>query len=39
MNAVVDALRRTYGIVHLDMPATPACVRAVIAAAKEKQAA
>jgi aerobic carbon-monoxide dehydrogenase large subunit len=39
MNAVVDALRRTYGIEHLDMPATPARVRAVIAAAKEKQAA
>jgi carbon-monoxide dehydrogenase large subunit len=32
MNAVVDALRRTYGIEHIDMPATPARVRAMIAA-------
>jgi carbon-monoxide dehydrogenase large subunit len=30
MNAVVDALRRTYGITHIDMPAIPARVRAMI---------
>jgi carbon-monoxide dehydrogenase large subunit len=35
MNAVVDALRRTYGIEHIDMPATPARVRAAIAAVQE----
>jgi carbon-monoxide dehydrogenase large subunit len=39
MNAVVDALRRAYGIAHIDMPAIPARVRAAIAAAREKQAA
>ncbi|MBV8848676.1 MAG: xanthine dehydrogenase family protein molybdopterin-binding subunit [Methylobacteriaceae bacterium] len=40
MNAVVDALRRTYGIEHIDMPATPARIRAAIAGAqKTKQAA
>jgi len=33
MNAVVDALRRAYGIAHIDMPATPARVRAAIARA------
>jgi carbon-monoxide dehydrogenase large subunit len=33
MNAVVDALRRAYGIAHIDMPATPARVRAAIAGA------
>jgi aerobic carbon-monoxide dehydrogenase large subunit len=39
MNAVVDALRRAYGIAHIDMPATPARVRAAIAAAGSKRAA
>jgi carbon-monoxide dehydrogenase large subunit len=34
MNAVVDALRRAYGIGHIDMPATPGRVRAAIAAAQ-----
>jgi carbon-monoxide dehydrogenase large subunit len=39
MNAVVDALRRAYGIDHIDMSATPARVRAAIAAAGSKRAA
>jgi carbon-monoxide dehydrogenase large subunit len=34
MNAVVDALRREYGIAHLDMPATPDTVFAAIARAR-----
>ncbi|GAC1337164.1 MAG: xanthine dehydrogenase family protein molybdopterin-binding subunit [Beijerinckiaceae bacterium] len=34
MNAVVDALKRAYGIAHIDMPATPARVYAAIAAAR-----
>ncbi len=38
MNAVVDALRRAYGIEHIDMPATPARVRAAIAAAAGDEA-
>lgn len=33
MNAVVDALRRAYGISHIDMPATPERVFAAIRAA------
>jgi carbon-monoxide dehydrogenase large subunit len=39
MNAVVDALRRTYGIAHIDMPATPARVRAMIDQAQRRKAA
>ena len=39
MNAVVDALRRAYGIAHIDMPATPGRVRAAIAEAASKRAA
>jgi carbon-monoxide dehydrogenase large subunit len=39
MNAVVDALRRTYGIEHIDMPATPARVRAMIDQAQRRNAA
>jgi carbon-monoxide dehydrogenase large subunit len=38
MNAVVDALRRAYGIEQIDMPATPARARAAIAAAGSKRA-
>jgi carbon-monoxide dehydrogenase large subunit len=37
MNAVVDALRRAYGIEHIDMPATPERVRGTIVA-KAKRA-
>ncbi|MBV9394849.1 MAG: xanthine dehydrogenase family protein molybdopterin-binding subunit [Methylobacteriaceae bacterium] len=39
MNAVVDALRRAYGIAHIDMPATPARVRAMIDLAQRRNAA
>ncbi|MBL8587138.1 MAG: xanthine dehydrogenase family protein molybdopterin-binding subunit [Methylobacteriaceae bacterium] len=34
MNALVDALRRGFGVQHLDMPATPAAVHAAIRAAR-----
>ncbi|MER8976387.1 MULTISPECIES: hypothetical protein [unclassified Mesorhizobium] len=34
LNAVTDALYRTYGIRHIDMPATPACIWAAIEEAK-----
>jgi carbon-monoxide dehydrogenase large subunit len=34
MNAIVDALRRAYGIKHIDMPATPQRVWAAIQQAK-----
>ncbi len=39
MNALVDALRRNYGISHIDMPATPARVFAAIRAAQTRIAA
>jgi carbon-monoxide dehydrogenase large subunit len=40
MNAVVDALDHAYGVRHIDMPATPDTVRALIrAASKEAKAA
>ena len=39
MNAVVDALDAAYGIRHLDMPATPDAVRAVIREAAPRVAA
>lgn len=35
MNAIVDALHHAYGIVHLDMPATPALVAAAIHSARK----
>lgn len=35
MNAVVDALRREYGIAHIDMPATPLAVWQAIQAASQ----
>ncbi|MEX0853867.1 MAG: xanthine dehydrogenase family protein molybdopterin-binding subunit, partial [Bauldia sp.] len=34
MNAIVDALSREYGIIHIDMPATPERVWSAIAAAR-----
>ncbi len=34
MNAIVDALRRGYGIEHIDMPVTPAAMWAAIEGAK-----
>jgi carbon-monoxide dehydrogenase large subunit len=37
MNAIIDALRRAYGIRHLDMPATPQRVWAAIQQAKAKR--
>ncbi len=39
MNALVDALRREYGITHIDMPATPLRVWEAIQAARARQAA
>ena len=33
MNAVNDALRRAYGVAHIDMPATPLAIFNAIAAA------
>jgi carbon-monoxide dehydrogenase large subunit len=38
MNAVVDALHRSYGITHIDMPATPQAVWAAIQSAKVQAA-
>ena len=38
MNALVDALRREYGITHIDMPATPLRVWEAIQAAKSGKA-
>ena len=34
MNALVDALRRAYGIGHIDMPATPRRIWETIQAAR-----
>ena len=34
MNAVVDALHRAHGVIHIDMPATPAAIFAAIQSAK-----
>lgn len=39
MNAVIDALHRAYGVMHIDMPATPARIFAAIRAAEAKRAA
>jgi carbon-monoxide dehydrogenase large subunit len=39
MNALVDALRRNYGISHIDMPATPSRVFAAIRGAQARIAA
>lgn len=39
MNAVVDVLRRNFGVSHIDMPATPSRVFAAISAASRKTAA
>ncbi|MER9227332.1 hypothetical protein NKI39_17160 [Mesorhizobium sp. M0664] len=34
LNAVTDAHYRTYGITHIDMPGTPACIWAAIEEAR-----
>jgi carbon-monoxide dehydrogenase large subunit len=39
MNALADALRREYGILHIDMPATPLRVWEAIQAARQAKAA
>ncbi len=39
MNALVDALMHRWGITHIDMPATPARIRAAIEAARPAAAA